>query len=90
MSRSHGTGYPIYFHCPVARRERNWSSTECPPYPRGHDRIVRTGRTKPAPSQNKGHPRKLSTSHEYECSCGHVGWTCHVDILGKPVKVDAP
>jgi hypothetical protein len=23
----------------------------------------------------------MRTAFEYRCSCGHVGWTAHVDIL---------
>jgi hypothetical protein len=76
-----GTGYPNWFVCTVARRTRHWPD----PFPPGHDRIVRTGRTRPAPSPTKGHPRKLRESHEYRCECGHVGWSCHIDILRYPI-----
>lgn len=85
MGRSHGTGYPVVFACTMARRNRRvlpgdgqWS------LPPGHD-VVRTGRTRKAPSPGKGSSRKLPLSHEYRCACGHVGWTCHVGILKKPV-----
>lgn len=77
-----GTGYPVYFICPVARRNRDIRTWAAPP---GHRRIVRTGRTKPMPP-GRAHPRKLNTSHEYRCGCGHVGWSSHVDIARYPVE----
>ena len=81
-----GTGYPVAFVCPVARRNRAlWSGEEKGALPPGHDAIVRTGRTKPV-KKGKGHPRKLWTSHEYRCECGHVGWTNHVQIVRYPVE----
>lgn len=83
-----GTGYPISFVCPVARRNR-MGAWEGRSYPAGHDRIVRTGRTKPAPGHGHGHPRKLSESHEYRCECGNVGWTSHADVLRYPVEASA-
>ena len=77
---------PFAFLCPAGRRER-WRDRNhrMPP---GHERIVRTGRTKPNPSRNIG-PRTLNTLHEFECQCGHVGWSRHVDILNYPLAEDA-
>jgi len=72
-----GTGYPISFLCTVERRERGHA---------GIHKWERTGRTKPASSPTKGHPRKLRTSWEYLCSCGHRGWTSHKDILAAPIR----
>lgn len=60
----HGTGYPIAFVCSVARRN-------CTGIPKGHVRIVRTGRTRLAPGHGKGHTGKLDQSH------GHL-------VPGKP------
>lgn len=80
MRKSYGTGVPLFFICPVARRERVWPATE---YPKGHDRIVRTGRTRKAP----GRPplRSLPESHEYVCECGHRGWSRHTGVLRYPL-----
>lgn len=78
----YGTGYPNWFICPVARRNRAlWSGPDRGALPPGHDVIVLTGRTRRAPSTGKGHPRKLDRSYEYRCECGHVGWTCNADVL---------
>lgn len=83
----HGTGYPIAFVCPKARQNRVlWSSPERGRLPGGHNIVVRTGRTRPMPRNGKGHPRKLWTSHEFRCECGHVGWTSHVDIVRYPAE----
>jgi len=86
-----GTGYPNVFrctHCKVMFRSRM-----------RHRRaegdgtnVVRTGRTKPLLSSQKGrcHSRALLHRVEYQClDCGHIGWTRNADIEGKPVKLDA-
>lgn len=77
-----GTGYDIYFACPVYKRLYYVTRTQ-----RDLDwhKVKRTGRTRAAPGKGKGHPRKLFTSHEYVCRCGHKGWTCHADILQHPL-----
>lgn len=81
----HGTGYPLSFICPIARQNRAlWNGPDRGRLPDGHDRIVRTGRTRPVP-HGKTHSRKLSTSHEYRCECGHVGWSSHADVIHYPV-----
>lgn len=81
---------PFEFVCPVARRNREglWSSGNVPPYPKGHDRIVRTGRTKPRPVDGKRSGRNLPDRHEYRCQCGHVGWSAHAGILRYPANDD--
>lgn len=81
---------PFQFVCPVARRNREgvWSGGNVPSYPKGHDRIVRTGRTKPRPVDGKRSTRNLPDRHEYRCECGHVGWSAHAGIIRFPV-VDA-
>lgn len=71
-----GTGQPVAFVCPVARRNRDTRTWSLPP---GHDRIRLTGRTKPNPGSSVGQ-RMLTTSSEYRCECGHVGWSAHVDL----------
>jgi len=82
----YGTGVPISFACPIARRNRlgSWANGNVPPLPPGHD-VTRTGRTKPAPNQGRLHPRTLSTAHEYRCACGHVGWSYHHGVLDCPL-----
>ena len=82
-----GTGYPLTFRCSKERLERDWRGGNRAVEAR-HDPIVRTGRTRRAPSPGKGHPRKLRESHEYRCACGHVGWSCHVDVLRCPLQED--
>ena len=78
-----GTGYPNFFACAKARRIYYGSRSS-----RGDDvtrtaeersaHVVKlTGKTRPAPSPSKGHPRKSKLSRQYECSCGHVGWSSH-------------
>jgi len=81
MGTSHGTGQPIRFRCSACRR-RFGSIT-------GY-KVVRTGRTRPK-DDGRATRRSLNTEHEYKClHCGHVGWSRHVDILGKPLKADLP
>lgn len=77
MSRSQGTGSPIWFHCPVQRRERMWPK----PYPEGHE-ITLTGRTRPFKPSRYHAPGLRSTPllREYRCTCGHVGWSNHADL----------
>ncbi len=74
MSRSAGTGSPIFFHCWEARRF-NLSDSDI-------HRVELTGRTRPY--RNKRYSmlgtRSMSTSYEYRCSCGHVGWSNHADL----------
>ena len=80
-----GTGYPLTFRCPKERRERDWRGGNARVEAR-HAAIVRTGRTRPAPSPGKGHPRKLAVSFEFVCPCGHVGWSCHIDVVRYPLQ----
>lgn len=84
---------PNWFICPVARRNPVYdyanrfglSHRNRYSYPPGHDKIVRTGRTKPNSSRRRG-SRTSDLAHEYECECGHKGWTVLVDILRFPLK----
>lgn len=80
MSRGSGTGYPLTLRCSQDRLTRDWRSGRSV----GRHDVERTGRTKPAPSPTKSHPRKAAHSYEYRCSCGHVGWTAHVDVIRAP------
>lgn len=90
-----GTGIPSTFRCSVARRNQTWdprggatSARNDYRYPPGHDRIVRTGRTRPETSGNRP-PRKLDRYYEYECECGHVGWSCVSGVERLPLKPGA-
>jgi hypothetical protein len=99
-----GTGYPIYFHCAKARRIYYGARAPRSNHPhdlgqwyedveRTHaerDRHVvkLTGKTKPTP-QGKGHPRKSWTTYQYECSCGHVGWSSHKDLERMATKLSS-
>lgn len=73
-------GRPHAFMCPVKRRGRRKNFT----HPLGHD-VVRTGRTKPNRSRKMG-AYGIDESHEYRCSCGHVGWSTHPDIIWLPIE----
>lgn len=73
---------PFAFVCPVARREVRRPGG--PSRLDGHRDILRTGRVRPNPSRKIG-PRTLTVKHEYECECGHRGWSTHADILRYPV-----
>ena len=74
MGQSAGAGSPAYFACPGERQ--SWRGER-------HD-VQRTGMTRPyraARYQALG-IRSLTTSHQYRCTtCGHEGWTNHMDIL---------
>lgn len=77
-----GTGVPNWFVCPAARRARVWPD----PYPPGHHRIRRTGRTEPRRVDGNFHAgRTLDTRHEFVCGCGHRGWTTLAGILDYPI-----
>lgn len=72
-----GTGQPITFRCANERRE--WPK-------RGRHSVVRTGRVKKRPYRALGQ-RMLMEAHEYRClTCGHVGWSGHVDVLRQPLE----
>lgn len=86
MSGSAGTGSPLHFFCPRCRRQAGWREGG-----RGRGwKVVRTGRTRPF-KPGRLHARGIrstNTSHEYVCSdCGHVGWSAHVDVAGKPLAI---
>lgn len=89
-----GTGVPNSFVCFVARRTQTYdpvlgasSARMGYRYPPGH-RCVRTGRTRPETSGNRP-PRKLDKHHEYECECGHRGWSCVSGVERLPLKEGA-
>jgi hypothetical protein len=78
---------PMWFECPVARRFYS-ADSGLQRVVRGTHHTARTGRTKPKPHRsdrrNTGH-RTLGVYHEYRCSCGHVGWSSHVDVARLPL-----
>ena len=51
---------------------------------RGELPIVRTGRTKPNPSNNRP-LRSMGVMQEVRCACGHQWFTTHIDSLRKPL-----
>lgn len=82
----YGTGYPQYFDCAKARQiyyGASWfagNGVSVQARERGLHEWKLTGRTKPTLRNGKGHSRKSWTTFEYECSCGHVGWSSHKDL----------
>ncbi len=75
MSRSAGTGSPVWFVCGAARKE--W------PRPSGWNRehdVTLTGRRRRYKPPRSMGLRSTFTSREYRCSCGHVGWSNHIDL----------
>jgi len=83
MSRSAGTGSPVWFHCGAARRQR-W-----------HERqytVTLTGRTRPyrPPRGSAIGTRSVFTAYEYVCdSCGHRGWSNHMDLAEQAKDAEA-
>jgi hypothetical protein len=79
-----GTGQPISFKCAVERRENLglWG--------RIHHQVERTGRSKPYRRLGQGGMRTMRTAFEYRCSCGHVGWSAHIDILAEYIGGPRP
>jgi len=88
---------PIHFHCAVARRNQ-WFDSHAHRlsgqrgirafyrYPDGHDTIVRTGRVRGDEIERDYGQRTLLNKYEYRCSCGHIGWTKHRDVLRYPIE----
>lgn len=78
-----GTGYPISFLCYRLRRVWPRDSVD-------YTRHVTTptGRAKQRSNVGKGNARKAMRSLEYECSCGHVGWSVHIDLARRAVALD--
>lgn len=81
--KGYGTGSPISFLCAKGRRE-DWRSNT-----RYHTHNVKlTGRTKPRPHDGRRGARTTDTYREYQCSCGHVGWSAHVDLTRYKMPAD--
>lgn len=78
MGANNGTGQPHFFVCPVERSTRIVRIL-------GPHRVELTGRTRDESRLRRKHGRgggRMSrTSREYRClTCGHVGWSAHVDL----------
>lgn len=69
MGLSRGPGSPIRFRC--SRCRRNWQETATLPY-------KLTGRWKQ--HKERVGVRSAMVSCEYECACGHHGWSNHVNL----------
>lgn len=73
MGRSAGPGSPVWFRC--------WSDRSTVRGGVDH-RVTLTGRRRPYRSA-KGHAlgiRSDTIAREYRCTCGHVGWSNHLDL----------
>ena len=75
MGANNGTGQPYWFRCSKCRRhgQRNdgWLG-----------RVELTGRARR--HRGKSGARNAHIDREYRCSdCGHVGWSCHVELADK-------
>lgn len=82
MGRSAGPGSPLSFRCAKARGLEQVLEQALGQQARPH-RVTRTGRTRRHRTERGSvlGLRSLSADHEYQCSCGHVGWTNHSDVL---------
>ena len=77
MPASRGSGQPLHLRCWMLRH------TVAPLQDPAEHRLSRTGRTRkfnPIHGNIRG-VRMLDTEHEYQCTCGHKGWTRHRDVL---------
>lgn len=68
------TGSPAWLRCAVERKEAN--RVRMGILDRKVHRLFRTGKVKQVQKRKGG----LVDSYQYECSCGHVGWTTHRSI----------
>lgn len=80
MSRSSGTGSPLFLKCSTCKKtrdERGSAST---------GQLVRIGRERPY--KPRGAPGRTSKiAYECEClDCGNVGWYAHKDAPKRPLK----
>lgn len=81
MSRSAGPGYPIFFRC--RELASIWPRTS---YDEKRHQTKLTGKVKPTPFNGKGNPRKSWLTFQYECTCGHVGWSSHSDLQFQAIQ----
>jgi hypothetical protein len=82
VSKGHGTGSPVWFRCTRDRRGEGIDHT-----------VTLTGRSRPYHSKRAMGSRSTDRAREYECSCGHVGWSNHIrlaEMAGEPRHTDHP
>lgn len=74
MGQSAGAGSPVWFRC---HRERRGEGLD-------HE-ITLTGRSRPSRGKRGSAQGTRSTARdrEYTCSCGHTGWSNHIDLARK-------
>ncbi len=77
MGANNGTGQPNFFRCSKCRSTlrggRNTGWAGC---------VNLTGRKRP--HRGKAGARNSFIDREYVCQdCGHVGWSCHIDLAYK-------
>lgn len=73
MSRSSGTGHPLYLRCGRCKRHRDWRTKDIP-------KLEATGKTRPCRRWTSGGIRQTNQYVQYRClTCGFVGWSKHSD-----------
>ena len=70
-----GTGCPLTFRCTVERRERGRGRTG------SLHRVQVTGNERPSSAKHSA--RMDRVEREYRCSCGHHGWSRHIDLANR-------
>ena len=68
-------GVPATFRCPWARSKEASGQEHV---------VVLTGRKRPYKPRRAGierGKRSDTTEREYRCSCRHVGWSSHIDLV---------
>lgn len=77
-----GTGVPVMHRCAMWRRIYWRSRTAVDD--RQHQ-VELTGLIRKPKGNGKGHVRKSVLEFEYQCKCGHVGWSNHKDLERKAI-----
>lgn len=81
MGANNGTGQPYWFRCSACRRTHALGGG-------GHVKdVALTGKTRKYTGGNRG-PRGSRTHYQYVChTCGHEGWSRHVELERKAENV---
>lgn len=82
MSRSAGTGQPVSFRCPKARRDRGFPGLGSV-HAAGGPRVKLTGERRRSYSRYAGSGGRsdINFCYQFRClDCDHVGWSRHIDI----------
>lgn len=82
MGRSAGAGSPVWFICGQCRssgspcKSRDNYSVVC------RHKYVLTGQKRPYKTQRNSATgvRSSRESRQYQCECGHTGWSNHIDL----------